>query len=92
MRSRYTAFARRLPSYLLDTWHPTTRPRQLVLDPEQEWLGLVVLEARGGLLDAEGEVEFRATWRHRGVTDVLRERSRFVRDGGRWLYLRGTVS
>lgn len=92
MRSRYSAFARALSSYLLDTWHSTTRPRRLVLDPEQEWLGLVVLEARGGFLDAEGVVEFRATWRQRGVTEVLHERSRFVREDGRWVYLSGVVS
>src|SRR4051794_37269119 len=79
MRSRYCAFARMLTSYLLETWHPTTRPKRLVLDPEQEWLGLKVIEARGGFLDTEGVVEFRATWRQRGVTDVVHERSRFVR-------------
>jgi SEC-C motif-containing protein len=89
MRSRYTAFARRLPAYLLQTWHPTTRPRRLVLDPEQEWLRLQVLEAHGGFLDTEGVVEFRATWRQRGVTEVLHERSRFVRADGRWLYVTG---
>lgn len=90
MRSRYAAFARGLTSYLLDTWHPTTRPRKLVLDPEQEWLGLQVLSSTGGFLDAEGVVEFRATWRERGVTEVLHERSRFVRDeAGRWRYLTG---
>jgi SEC-C motif-containing protein len=92
MRSRYAAFARALPAYLLATWHPTTRPRRLVLDPEQEWLGLQVLEARGGFLDVEGVVEFRATWRQRGVTDVLQERSRFVREDGRWLYVSGLVA
>ena len=92
MRSRYAAFARGLTAYLLETWHPTTRPRTLVLDPSQEWLGLTVLAARGGFLDTEGVVEFRATWRHRGVTDVLHERSRFVREDGRWLYVDGAVS
>ena len=43
------------------------------------------------MLDTEGVVEFRATWRQRGVTDVLRERSQFVREDGRWLYVRGAV-
>ena len=91
MRSRYSAFARGLPAYLLQTWHPSTRPRSLVLDPAQEWLGLTVLEARGSFLDTEGVVEFRATWRQGGVTEVLQERSRFVREEGRWLYLSGLV-
>jgi SEC-C motif-containing protein len=90
MRSRYSAFALGLTAYLLKTWHPTTRPKKLVLDPEQEWLGLQVLSSSGGFLDVEGIVEFRATWRERGVTDVLHELSRFVRDdAGRWRYLSG---
>ena len=88
MRSRYSAFARGLTSYLLETWHPCTRPKRLVLDPEQEWVSLLVLDAHGGFLDTEGVVEFRAVWRQRGVTDVLHERSRFVREDGRWLYVR----
>jgi SEC-C motif-containing protein len=90
MRARYSAFARGLTAYLLTTWHPTTRPTRLVLDPEQEWLGLQVLSSSGGFLDAEGVVEFRATWRERGVTEVLHERSRFMRDdAGSWRYLSG---
>ena len=92
MRSRYCAFARGLSSYLLRTWHSSTRPARLVLDPEQEWLSLVVLASSGGFLDAEGQVEFRATWRQRGVTEVLHERSRFVREDGTWRYVSGTVS
>ena len=91
MRSRYSAFARGLTAYLLATWHPTTRPKKLVLDPEQEWLRLEVLSSTGGFLDSEGTVEFRATWRERGVTEVLHERSRFVREDGRWCYLSGSV-
>ena len=87
MRSRYTAFALRDPAYLLRSWHSTTRPRALVLDPDQEWTGLTVLSAAGGLLDAEGTVAFRARWRHGGETGVLAETSRFVREDGRWVYL-----
>ena len=85
MRSRYTAYARGDAAYVLATWHPTTRPADLRLDPALRWQGLEVVHARGGLLDVEGEVEFRA----RSSGGVLAERSRFVRDGGRWTYLRG---
>jgi uncharacterized protein YchJ len=42
-----------------------------------------VLAASGGLLDAQGQVHFRA--HHLG--GVQEERSRFVRDSGRWSYL-----
>lgn len=87
MRSRYTAFALGDRAYLLRSWHSTTRPRSLVLDPGQEWVGLTVLSARGGLLDAEGTVAFRARWRHGAETGVLAETSRFVREDGRWVYL-----
>jgi SEC-C motif domain protein len=87
MRSRYTAYVVGDDAYVVRTWHPTTRP----LDAGTEvvaWLGMDVLDVeRGGLLDAEGEVEFVA--RYRGGS--LHERSRFVRVDGRWSYLDGTV-
>ena len=83
MRSRYCAFAVGDAAYLLATGHPSTRPARLVLDPGARWTGLEVLSSRGGLLDAEGEVVFRAS-HTRGVVE---ERSRFVRDAGRWSYL-----
>ncbi len=87
MRSRYSAFAVADTAYLLRTWHPTTRPATIVLDPEQRWLRLVVLAAhRGGLLDAEGTVEFRATYELHGQPGSMSERSRFVRVTGKWLY------
>lgn len=81
MRSRYSAYAVGDSGYLLRTWHPATRPRGV--EVTGGWLRLEVLSARGGLLDAEGEVHFRA--HHTG--GVLVERSRFVRDSGRWSYL-----
>ena len=83
MRSRYSAYAVGDRAYLLQTWHPSRRPRRLVLDDTQ-WLRLEVLEATGGgLLETEGEVRFQA---HYGG-GVLEERSRFVRHAGRWCYL-----
>lgn len=85
MRSRYSAFAVGDAAYLRASWHPTTRPARLDLDSALRWLGLEIVHALGGMFDTEGVVEFRA--RHdRGV---VHERSRFVRDGGRWLYLDG---
>lgn len=88
MRSRYSAFARSEASYLLRTWHPSTRPASIELEPSQEWTGLTVLSTTGGgLFDSEGTVEFRAHWVHRGQADSLHERSRFVREDGQWLYV-----
>ena len=90
MRSRYSAFAVGDPAYLLATWHSTTRPRRLELDPSVRWTGLeVVTTAGGGLLAAEGTVEFRAHHVAGGVRGAHHENSRFVREDGQWRYLDG---
>ena len=90
MRSRYSAFAVGDPAYLLATWHPSTRPPSLELDPTVRWTGLDVLATTdGGLLASEGTVEFRAWYRHEGETGSQQEVSRFVREDGRWTYLDG---
>ncbi len=88
MRSRYSAFAVGDASYLLRTWHPSARPRTLSLDPELRWTRLAVLETRdGGLFDATGTVQFRASYVHDGQRGVLAETSRFGRQDGQWVYL-----
>ena len=48
MRSRYTAFHLGLEQYLLETWHPDTRPVKINLseEPKIEWLGLEVLYSK----------------------------------------------
>jgi SEC-C motif domain protein len=85
MRSRYTAFVLRDPGYLLATWHASTRPPELELDPATKWLGLDVREGRD--VDAShSEVEFIARYRVGGRAVRLHERSRFVREAGRWYY------
>jgi SEC-C motif-containing protein len=85
MRSRYSAFAVGDSAYLLRSWHPSTRPASLQLG-RTRWLSLEVVSASGGLFDTEGTVEFRATH----DSGVMQERSRFVKEQGRWLYLDGT--
>lgn len=74
--------------YLLRTWHPDTRPEGLELEPGQKWLRLEVLSwTGGGVLDAEGEVEFRAHYRWSGGREELHERSAFRRVDGAWAYV-----
>jgi SEC-C motif domain protein len=88
MRSRYSAFAVGDAAYLLATWHPTTRPASLELDPSVRWTGLDVIGGTGGgLLAREGTVEFRAWYRHDGDTGSQHEVSRFVREDGAWRYV-----
>jgi SEC-C motif-containing protein len=88
MRSRYSAFAVGDAGYLLRTWHPSARPRELELDPALSWTRLAVLETRGGgLFDTEGTVRFRAVYVHGGQRGVQAETSGFVRQDGQWFYL-----
>ena len=88
MRSRFSAFAVGDAAYLSRTWHPTTRPASLDLDQTQRWIRLEVLSvSKGGAADRTGVVEFRAIYRQGGRTDELRERSRFVRVDGSWVYV-----
>jgi SEC-C motif-containing protein len=90
MRSRYSAFAVGDAGYLLDTWHPSTRPRTLDLDDDVRWTGLEVLATTGGsLLAAEGTVEFRAHYVRDRQSGAQHENSRFVRRDRQWRYLDG---
>ncbi len=89
MRSRYSACVRGLGSYLLDTWHPSTRPEApLAFDPGTQWLGLDVKQHSPQGAD-RAEVEFVARSRTHGRAQRLHERSQFVREQGRWFYVSG---
>ncbi|MGL3150608.1 YchJ family protein [Microbacterium sp. A82] len=91
MRSRFTAFAMGDAAYLLRSWHPSTRPNDLELDPQIRWtrLDIIATEA-GGPFDTAAVVEFEAFYREDGVHASMRERSRFVRENRVWTYLDGT--
>jgi len=92
MRSRYSAFAVGDAAYLERSWHPTTRPREMRLVPDQRWIGLDIVDTdAGGPLDADGIVEFVAHFERGGRAGQLRERSTFTRVDGRWVYVSGQV-
>jgi SEC-C motif-containing protein len=90
MRSRYTAFVLGRVDHLATTWHASTRPADLALEPGVKWLGLEVKSHRA--MDADhAEVEFVARSRVDGRGQRLHETSRFVREGGRWFYVDGEL-
>lgn len=90
MRSRYSAFVLGRVAYLEASWHASTRPTGLTLEPGQKWLGLEVKRHR--VTDADhAEVEFVARSRLSGRGVRLHETSRFVREGGRWYYVDGEM-
>jgi len=97
MRSRYSAYALlsknpNLQNYLLQTWHPDTRPQHLDTESTIKWLGLQV--KRYQLVDAVNAiVEFVARYKYTdnlgGKAERLHETSRFKRIENRWFYLDG---
>ncbi|WP_329454644.1 YchJ family protein [Streptomyces sp. NBC_01497] len=98
MRSRYSAFAVRDEAYLLRTWAAGTRPDRLGLDPATRWNGLTILDTKdGSAFHTTGSVTFLARYTDRandpdgGAPGVLRERSTFAREDGRWVYVDGAL-
>ncbi|MGI6879485.1 YchJ family protein [Microbacterium sp. gxy059] len=89
MRSRYAAFAVGDPFYLARTWHPRTRPDDVTADPGIRWTGLTILGSTED--DDAGTVDFAARFDGPEGPDEMREHSRFVRRGGRWVYVDGDV-
>lgn len=92
MRSRYSAYVLGLAQYLLDTWHPNTRPASLNLaeDIATKWLGLSIKRFE---LTSETSaiVEFIARYKIGGNrAEKLHEISKFERSD-RWYYLSGDV-
>ena len=94
MRSRYTAYARGDADYLRATWHASTRPEALDLAADAaekpKWIGLDVRAAQRQS-EEWASVEFVARYRVGGRAHRLHERSRFVRDAGRWYYVDGDL-
>lgn len=86
MRSRYTAYVLGDTEYILQSWHGSTRPASLELDDRIQWLRLKIIEAD------DDHVEFVATYRLNGKAYKLREKSRFVFEGGRCYYVDGVSS
>ena len=98
MRSRYTAFTRCDESYLLATWHASTRPAALQFaggtatrdnatrDTTIKWIGLDVKRA-ASTGDNSAVVEFAARFKTGGRAQRMHEVSRFVCEDGRWYYV-----
>lgn len=90
MRSRYSAHVMQLRDYLLATWHPRTRPLDVMFEPGLRWLGLQV-KRHVVLDDTHALVEFVARSKLGGRAHRLHETSRFERVDGHWLYVDGDL-
>ncbi|WJZ02572.1 hypothetical protein CFREI_06430 [Corynebacterium freiburgense] len=88
MRSRYTAFVLFDAAYLHRTHAPETRPSHYELDRNIRFFALEIHEA------LDNYVEFSAHYlqdRMPGTPTphILRERSKFRKEGNRWFYVDG---
>jgi len=96
MRSRYTAYCFANEKYLIDTWHPSTRPESLNLNKEDslaKWVKLKInATTLGAELDNEGTVEFTARYKLKGKAHQLHETSQFSKVNDNWYYVGGIVS
>jgi SEC-C motif domain protein len=91
MRSRYSAYVLELADYLMDSWHPSTRPNEAPrFEPGLRWLGLDIRHHRR-IDDSHAIVEFVARGKFGSRAHRLHETSRFVREAGRWTYLDGQL-
>ena len=88
MRSRYSAYVVGNLDYLLQSWHPSTRPESIDPATVPQWHDLKILSTeRGKENDLEGTVEFKAIGTSHGKRWELHEVSRFVKEEGQWLYV-----
>ena len=90
MRSRFSAYALGLSDYLSKTWHQSTRPADLNLEADDQWVKLDIVSSN------KKQVHFRAYLKNENFNSqsqdhysVLEEVSDFVFEGGKWLYVSG---
>lgn len=94
MRSRFTAYCKGETDYLIQTLHPSKRSstdRQALQNAvsNSEWLKLEIHAVEAGLADDDqGFVEFSAYYQEEQF-GVMRERSRFLKEDGKWFYVDG---
>jgi SEC-C motif domain protein len=98
MRSRFSAyyFARQQPEladYLLATWCDLTRPSDMDLTTQPNWIGLKIHRCQAGKAkDKAGLVEFSAFYVEGLFQTEFREISYFQRNpAGAWCYLKGDI-
>ncbi|MDW6003711.1 YchJ family metal-binding protein [Vibrio mangrovi] len=93
MRARYSAYALGLVDFIIATYHPSCQAehdrQEIEHGIHNHWTKLVVLQAENGSDSDEGFVRFKAYFEQDGESYSLQERSRFVRENGRWYYIDG---
>jgi SEC-C motif-containing protein len=91
MRSRYSAYVLGLMQYLMQTWHPDTRPSDLDLSQDAtKWLGLTIIRSEN-IDQHKAVVEFVARYKVGGNrAERMHEISEFIYSDA-WYYVSGLV-
>ena len=94
MKARYAAYVKGKLDFLVDTWHPDTRPENLTIDPDIKWIGLEIRSSEGGTqTDQDGIVTFYAKYSDaQGFLNGMTEKSLFTRIDDKWHYIKGDIS
>ena len=96
MRSRYAAYVKVEIDYLYETTHPDHRngydhKGTRTWAENSQWEGLEILDTRaGGPDDGEGEVEFIARYREKGIRKQHHELAHFKKTNDRWYFTDGS--
>ena len=97
MRARYSAFVGVQTDFIFATTHPDHRKGYdhagtKAWAESAVWEGLEIVDCqRGGEGDADGEVEFIARFREKGVLREHHERAQFEKDKGAWFFTEATM-
>ena len=100
MRSRFSAYAMDNADYLIETTHPNNPRYQIDFKQWAEEIhqfaqatqyeGLEILNSSGG--KQEAFVTFKAHLTQNGEDISFTEKSRFLKNDGRWLYIDGEIN
>ena len=97
MKARYSAYVGVQMDFVFESTHPDHRQDYdhegtKVWAENSEWLGLeIVGTTKGGPEDNDGEVEFIARFREKGVLREHHENAHFKKENGRWFFTEGTM-
>ena len=97
MRSRYSAYVKVETDYLFSTTHPDHRQGYdhkgtKLWAENSQWEGLEILgTSGGGPEDSEGEVEFIACYREKGLKKQYHENAHFKKENGIWYFTEGAA-
>jgi SEC-C motif-containing protein len=96
MRSRYSAFAMELSEYIIHTTHPANTD---YTENREEWQESITEFCRSVSFDGltitafiDGENESFVTFEAKLGTYLMKEKSRFLKEDGKWLYESGEVN